>query len=140
MGGRNSPRTGADGPTCSAVQPRVRRHESTDARRMGVGRPAARPLPASTAQVYLGPRDARGVKEVMEITARKGRIEDESADAVLLIHCEGERRLAHEAAAVDARLRGRLAGLITSGEFTGRLNQVSILHVAPNERLRAKRV
>ncbi|TAL11280.1 MAG: leucyl aminopeptidase [Nitrospirae bacterium] len=80
------------------------------------------------------------MKETMEITVRKGRIEDESADAVLLIHCEGERRLAPEAAAVDARLRGRLAGLIESGEFTGRLNQVSILHRAPNERLRAKRV
>ena len=76
----------------------------------------------------------------MDITARKGRIEDESADAVLLIHCEGERHLSREAAAVDARLRGRLAGLITSGEFTGRLGQVSILHVAPGERLRAKRV
>ncbi|MEK6605712.1 MAG: M17 family peptidase N-terminal domain-containing protein, partial [Nitrospirota bacterium] len=76
----------------------------------------------------------------MDITARKSRIEDEPADAVLLIHCEGERRLAPAAAAVDARLRGRLAGLITSGEFTGRLGQVSILHVAPGERLRAKRV
>src|SRR5437899_10867274 len=133
MGGRNSPRTGADGPAPGAVQPRVRRHASTDARRMGVGRPAARPLPVATAQVYLGPRDARGVKEAMDITARKGRIEDESVDAVLLIHCEGERRLAREAAAVDARLRGRLAGLIASGEFTGRLNPGSILHTAPNE-------
>jgi len=76
----------------------------------------------------------------MEITAQKGRLEDASADAVLLIHCEGERRLAPEAAAVDARLRGRLAGLITSGEFTGRLGQVSILHVAPGERLHTKRV
>ncbi len=76
----------------------------------------------------------------MEITARKGRIEDESADAVLLIHCEGERRLAPEAAAVDARLRGRLAGLLASGEFTGRPGQVSVLHVAPGERLPAKRV
>ena len=76
----------------------------------------------------------------MDITARKGRIEDEPADAVLLIHCEGERQLAPAAAAVDARLRGRLADLITSGEFTGRLGQVSILHVAPGERLRTKRV
>ncbi len=76
----------------------------------------------------------------MEITARKGRIEDEPADAVLLIHCEGEPRLPHEAAAVDARLRGRLAGLIKSGEFTGRLGQVSVLHIAPGERVRAKRV
>lgn len=76
----------------------------------------------------------------MDITARTGRIEDESADAILLLHCEGERRLAPEASAVDARLRGRLAGLITSGEFTGRLGQVSILHVAPGERLRTTRV
>ena len=76
----------------------------------------------------------------MDITARKGRIEDAPADAILLLHCEGERRLAPEAAAVDARLRGRLAGLLASGEFTGRPGQVSILHVAPGERLRAARV
>ena len=76
----------------------------------------------------------------MEITVRKGHLEDEPADAVLLIHCEGETRLPHEAAAVDARLRGRLAGLLKSGEFTGRLGQVSVLHVAPGERMRAKRV
>ena len=76
----------------------------------------------------------------MDITARTGHLEDEPADAVLLIHCEGEPRLPHEAAAVDARLRGRLAGLLKSGEFTGRLGQVSVLHVAPGERVRAKRV
>ena len=75
----------------------------------------------------------------MEITVRKGRIEETPADAVLLFHCEGERRLAGAAAAVDAKLKGRLANLITSGEFAGRLGQVSVLHVAPGERLRAKR-
>lgn len=76
----------------------------------------------------------------MDITTRQGSIEDAHTDAILLIHCEGERRLAPEAAAVDAKLRGRLAGLLAGGEFTGQLNQVSILHVAPEESLRAKRV
>ena len=75
----------------------------------------------------------------MQITVQKGRIEDTPADAVLLFHCEGEQRLAGETAAVDAKLKGRLADLIKSGEFTGRLGQVSVLHVAPGERLRAKR-
>src|ERR1700687_2896513 len=92
MGRRKNPCARADGHTYGPLQPRVRRHESTDARRMGAGRPAACPLPASSTQIHLGPRNARGVKEIMEITARKGRIEDESADAILLLHCEGERR------------------------------------------------
>src|SRR5712692_6140957 len=75
----------------------------------------------------------------MEITVRKGRVEDAPADAVLLFHYEGEPKLIGETAAVDAKLKGRLANLVKSGEFTGRLGQVSVLHVAPGERLRVKR-
>ncbi len=75
----------------------------------------------------------------MEITVRKGRVEDTPADAVLLFHYEGEPKLAGAAAAVDTTLKGRLKDLMKSGEFTGRLGQVSVLHVAPGERLRAKR-
>src|SRR5712692_5411099 len=75
----------------------------------------------------------------MEITVRKGRVEDAPADAVLLFHYEGEPKLVGETAAVDAKLKGRLANLVKSGEFTGRLGQVSVLHVTPGERLRVKR-
>jgi leucyl aminopeptidase len=76
----------------------------------------------------------------MDIAARKGKIEEDASDAVLLSHWEGEKTLGGEAAAINTRLKGRLGALLKSGEFTGRLGQISILHVAPGDRLRAKRV
>jgi len=76
----------------------------------------------------------------MDITVRSGRVEEEAADAVVVMHCEGEPRLTGGASALDARLNGRLAALLKSGEFTGTPNQVSIVHVAPGEGVRAKRV
>ncbi|TLY19494.1 MAG: leucyl aminopeptidase, partial [Nitrospirae bacterium] len=76
----------------------------------------------------------------MDIRVRTGQAEEEAADAVVVMHCEGEPRLTGEASALDTRLKGRLAALLKSGEFTGKLNQVSIVHVAPGEPVRAKRV
>ncbi len=76
----------------------------------------------------------------MELSVKKGRIEDEATDAVLLSHWEDEKTPGNETAAINTRLKGRLGGLLKTGEFTGRLGQISIVHVAPWERLRAKRV
>jgi leucyl aminopeptidase len=76
----------------------------------------------------------------MEIKVRAGQVEEEAADAVVVMHGEGEPRLTGGAAALDTRLKGRLAALLKSGEFTGKPNQVSIVHVAPGERVRANRV
>src|SRR5439155_21637984 len=114
----------------------------------GGGGRAARPRPGAIGQVDGGSREAGGVKErspvydgrMMDITVRGGRVEEEAADAVVVMHCEGEPRLTGGASALDARLNGRLAALLKSGEFTGTPNQVSIVHVAPGEGVRAKRV
>jgi leucyl aminopeptidase len=76
----------------------------------------------------------------MEIAVASGSLEDAVADALLLSHWEGEATLLPEAAAVDGVLKGRLSELLKSGEFSGRHGQISILHVAPAEHLRAKRV
>src|SRR5437867_1278277 len=77
---------------------------------------------------------------MMDIKVRTGNVEEEAADAVVVMHCEGEPRLTGGAAALDTRLKGRLAALLKSGEFTGKPNQVSIVHIAPGERVHAKRV
>jgi leucyl aminopeptidase len=77
---------------------------------------------------------------MMDIKVRTGHVEEEAADAVVVMHCEGEPRLAGGASALDTHLKGRLAALLKSGEFTGKPNQVSIVHVAPGERVHAKRV
>ena len=76
----------------------------------------------------------------MKITVTAGRLEDQAADVLLLPHWEGEKAPAGDAAAINTILRGRLAPLLKSGEFSGRLGQVAILHVAPGERLKCQRV
>ncbi len=76
----------------------------------------------------------------MELTVKTGHIEQEAADAVLLSHWESDNAPTGDTAAVNTALKGRLGALLKSGEFAGKLGQVSILHVAPGERLRAKRV
>src|SRR5437867_365729 len=68
---------------------------------------------------------------MMDIKVRTGHVEEEAADAVVVMHCEGEPRLTGGAAALDTRLKRRLAALLKSGEFTGKPNQVSIVHIAP---------
>ena len=75
----------------------------------------------------------------MKVSVKTGRLQDEATDALLLCHWEGEQ-LSREARAVDAAVNGRLGALLKSGEFAGRLGQVSILHGVPAERVRAKRV
>src|SRR5207245_1740797 len=75
---------------------------------------------------------------MMDITVRTGRVEEEAADAVVVMHCEGEPRLTGGASALDAGLKGRLAALLKSGEFTGTPNQVAMVHVAPGDGVRAK--
>src|SRR2546422_4400220 len=77
---------------------------------------------------------------MMDIKVRTGQVEEEAADAVVVMHCEGEPRLTGGASALDTQLKGRLATLLKSGEFTGMPNQVSIVHVAPGEHVHAKRV
>src|SRR5438093_8982479 len=77
---------------------------------------------------------------MMDIKVRTGHVEEEAADVVVVMHCAESPRLTGGAAALDTRLKGRLAALLKSGEFTGKSNQVSIVHIAPGERVHAKRV
>jgi len=77
---------------------------------------------------------------MMDIKVRTGHVEEEAADAVVVMHCAESPRLTGGAAALDTQLKGRLVALLKSGEFTGKPNQVSIVHIAPGERVHAKRV
>jgi leucyl aminopeptidase len=76
----------------------------------------------------------------VNITVKTGQLENEPADVLLLSHWEGEREFTDQTAAVNIALRGRLAELLKTGEFTGRLGQVSILHMTAEEPIRAKRI
>jgi len=65
----------------------------------------------------------------MDIKIKKGKMEEEAAEAIVLSHFEGEKSLSEETAAVDRALGGQIRGLIAAGEFTGKLNQVLLLHL-----------
>jgi leucyl aminopeptidase len=65
----------------------------------------------------------------MDIKIKKGRIEEESAESIVLSHFEGEKTLPEETAAVDRALKGQIRMLISSGEFTGKSNQMVLLHL-----------
>ena len=81
----------------------------------------------------------RNIRAKMHLIVKTSSLLDEASDAVVLCHWEGERFTDH-AARVDKAGNGRLRALLENGEFSGRLGQVSILHAATGERLRAKRV
>ena len=55
----------------------------------------------------------------IQVHAQVGRAENEAAEVLVLLHCEGGSDLTQEAAAIDAQLGGQLAALIQRGEFEG---------------------
>ncbi|MBI3609416.1 MAG: leucyl aminopeptidase [Nitrospirae bacterium] len=65
----------------------------------------------------------------MDVKIKKGKIEDEAAEAIVLSHYEGEKSLSEETAAVDRALGGRIRELIAGGEFTGKRNQSLMLYL-----------
>ncbi|MBI3995995.1 MAG: leucyl aminopeptidase, partial [Nitrospirae bacterium] len=65
----------------------------------------------------------------MDVKIKKGKIEEETAEAVVLSHYESEKSLPEETAAVDRALGGQIRGVIASGEFAGKRNQVLMLHL-----------
>jgi len=65
----------------------------------------------------------------MDIKIKKGKIEEESAEAIVLCHFENEKSLPDETAAVDRALKGQIRMLVSSGEFTGKANQMVLLHL-----------
>lgn len=64
----------------------------------------------------------------MDIKIKKGKIEAEAAEVIILSQYEGEKSLPEETAAVDRALKGQIRGLMAHGEFKGKLNQLLMLH------------
>ncbi|HQW90491.1 MAG TPA: M17 family peptidase N-terminal domain-containing protein, partial [Nitrospira sp.] len=64
----------------------------------------------------------------IQVHAQVGRAENEAAEVLVLLHCEGGSDLAQEAAAIDAQLGGQLAALIQRGEFEGKLGEGLLVH------------
>jgi len=64
----------------------------------------------------------------MKVTVKKGLIEHEPAEAIVLTHWEGVDTLSPELQAVDRRLHRHVRELFTTKEFTGKLQQLVVLH------------
>jgi len=74
----------------------------------------------------------------VNITVKKGKIEDTKAQSIILTICENDKELNDRARIVDEKIRGMITEILKSGDFTGKESQVSILYVG--NLLPAKRV
>lgn len=76
--------------------------------------------------------------KMMQIETRAGRVDAESTDALVLMHCEGEGLSKQDAAVVDHALGGALKALLESKEFEGKANETALVHT--QGKLPAKRI
>ena len=74
----------------------------------------------------------------MDVKIRKGRIESDSTEAVVVSQFEGETALVEDALLMDKAVGGLISDAVAAGEFTGRLNQTLLIR-APGA-LPARRV
>src|SRR5262245_51422827 len=74
----------------------------------------------------------------MEVKVKKGKIETEAAEALVLMHFEDEKSFSPEIQNVDKALGGLIKDLVASGEFRAKFLTTSLLHT--QGKLPAKRV
>lgn len=65
---------------------------------------------------------------IMRVKPKQGRVDTETTDALVLLHCEGEGLSKEDAALLDRALGGALHGLLQSKEFEGKANEVVLFH------------
>ncbi|HEX2055877.1 MAG TPA: M17 family peptidase N-terminal domain-containing protein, partial [Nitrospiraceae bacterium] len=66
--------------------------------------------------------------KVMQIEVKQGRSEQEPLELLVLLHCEGEKGLKDESAAVNKALDGHLQSLLEQREFEGKPNESLLVH------------
>jgi len=64
----------------------------------------------------------------VKINVRKGKLVEVVTGAAVVIHFEGEAGLCGAAAELDEKCGGVIADIIRQGDFTGRLNQISVIY------------
>jgi leucyl aminopeptidase len=76
--------------------------------------------------------------KIMQVDVKVGRAEGESAEVLVLTHCEGEGLNKQDGAAVDKVLGGLLRELLQSKEFEGKPGEALLYHT--QEKVPAKRL
>jgi leucyl aminopeptidase len=74
----------------------------------------------------------------MKIRVKKGRLENISAEAIVIYHYEDAKKPAGKAAVVDAQSGGRIKALLRTGDFEGKLNQTAVVYTS--KEMPAKRI
>lgn len=64
----------------------------------------------------------------MRVRPKQGQVDTETADTLVLLHCEGESLSIEDAAVLDRPLGGALRELLHSKEFEGKANEVVVFH------------
>ena len=65
---------------------------------------------------------------IMQVDVKVGRPEAESAEVLVLTHCEGEALHKQDGAAIDKLLGGSLRDLLHSKEFEGKTGEILLYH------------
>ncbi len=65
---------------------------------------------------------------IMRVEPKQGRVDSETTDALVLLHCEGEGLSKEDGALLDRSLSGSLGELLQSKEFEGKANEVVLFH------------
>jgi len=74
----------------------------------------------------------------MRISIKTGRVEKEKAEAIILFFFEGFNKDSEVYKKLNSALKGMLADVAGSGEFTGKIDQSTLLHT--NQFINAKRL
>lgn len=64
----------------------------------------------------------------IQVQAQVGRAENERAEVLVVLSCEGDSDLTQETAAINTQLGGQLAALMQRGEFEGKLGEGLLIH------------
>jgi leucyl aminopeptidase len=66
--------------------------------------------------------------KIMQVEVKVGRAEAESAEVLVLTHCEGEGLSKQDAAVIDKALGGSVRDLVQSKEFEGKTGEALLFH------------
>ncbi|BCA55400.1 putative cytosol aminopeptidase [Nitrospira sp. KM1] len=66
--------------------------------------------------------------KIMQVEVKAGRAESEAAQAIVLLHCEGEGLGKQDAAVIDKGLGGALRELLQTREFEGKPHETLVFH------------
>jgi leucyl aminopeptidase len=66
--------------------------------------------------------------KIMQVAVKEGRVEQQAAEALIVLHMEGDKALSGDAVAIDRALDGAVREVVKTGEFEGKLGESLLFH------------